>query len=194
MRNTTQEIEGVTDEVVGKVVTAFTVGVYGDNAEAGDETREEGTRQPLLLGLPEVEYLQKKARAICAKHPDDAEAAGEIATGLLVTDDKIKRTTGNAKRRLRDARKAAEEVFGTEERWNFEAFRKSTELPGGLVGALFGRMVTSDPGANIEAAVHVSHAFTVHAGRRARATIFPLWTTCKTRTRTRARRTSATWS
>ena len=30
------------------------------------------------------------------------------------------------------------------------------------MGALFGRMVTSDPGANIEAAIHVAHAFTVH--------------------------------
>ncbi len=45
---------------------------------------------------------------------------------------------------------------------NFEAFRKSTSLPGGLVGALFGRMVTSDPAANIDAAIHVAHAFTVH--------------------------------
>ena len=35
-------------------------------------------------------------------------------------------------------------------------------LPAGLEGALFGRMVTSDPGANIEAAIHVAHAFTVH--------------------------------
>ena len=35
-------------------------------------------------------------------------------------------------------------------------------MPGGLIGALFGRMVTSDPAANIDAAVHVAHAFTVH--------------------------------
>ena len=35
-------------------------------------------------------------------------------------------------------------------------------LPGGLAAALFGRMVTSDPAANIEAPVHVAHAFTVH--------------------------------
>jgi CRISPR system Cascade subunit CasC len=35
-------------------------------------------------------------------------------------------------------------------------------LPGGLIAALFGRMVTSDPAANIEAPVHVAHAFTVH--------------------------------
>ena len=45
---------------------------------------------------------------------------------------------------------------------NFRAFRETAHLPGGLEGALFGRMVTSDPGANIDAAVHVAHAFTVH--------------------------------
>ena len=50
-----------------------------------------------------------------------------------------------------------------EQRENFRAFRQSAALPGGLIGALFGRMVTSDPAANIDAAVHVAHAFTVHA-------------------------------
>ena len=30
-------------------------------------------------------------------------------------------------------------------------------------GGLFGRMVTSDPAASTEAAIHVAHAFTVHA-------------------------------
>ena len=38
----------------------------------------------------------------------------------------------------------------------------AARLPAGLEGALFGRMVTSDPGANIDAAIHVAHAFTVH--------------------------------
>jgi CRISPR system Cascade subunit CasC len=32
----------------------------------------------------------------------------------------------------------------------------------GLEAALFGRMVTSDPAANTDAAIHVAHAFTVH--------------------------------
>ena len=45
---------------------------------------------------------------------------------------------------------------------NFRAFREQAALPAGLEGALFGRMVTSDPGANIDAAIHVAHAFTVH--------------------------------
>ena len=90
----------------------------------------------MLLGLPEVQYLREKAAAICAEHATDAKAAGEAATNLFST----RRGEGN----------------------NFRAFREQASLPGGLVGALFGRMVTSDPGANIDAAVHVAHAFTVH--------------------------------
>ncbi len=41
-------------------------------------------------------------------------------------------------------------------------FSIAPACPLDLEGALFGRMVTSDPGANIDAAVHVAHAFTVH--------------------------------
>ena len=120
------------DEVLDAVQEAFNVEVYG----SGGAT--ESGRQPLLLGLPEVEYLQQKACAICAEHDGDAKAAGDAAKLLF-----------------QPARR-------NEERDNFAAFRQQATLPSGLVGALFGRMVTSDPGANIEAAVHVAHAFTVH--------------------------------
>ncbi len=121
------------DELLDAVQTEFNQAVYG-----GSGATESG-RQPLLLGQPEVEYLEAKARAICEEHSGDAKAAGEAAKLLFQT-----------------ARR-------NEERDNFAAFRQGATLPGGLIGALFGRMVTSDPGANIEAAVHVSHAFTVHA-------------------------------
>ena len=122
--------DGMSKEVLEAVENAFNVGVYGSSG-----TSESG-RQPLLLGLPEVEYLKSKAAAICAEHSDDAKAAGDAAALLFNT----RRGEGN----------------------NFAAFRDAAKLPGGLEGALFGRMVTSDPGANIEAAVHVAHAFTVH--------------------------------
>jgi CRISPR-associated protein Cas7/Cse4/CasC, subtype I-E/ECOLI len=42
---------------------------------------------------------------------------------------------------------------------NLEALRKGA----GLDACLFGRMVTSDSEARVDAAIHVSHAFTVHA-------------------------------
>ena len=118
------------DEVLQAVEDALNIGVYGTSG-----TSETG-RQPLLLGLPEVEYLQARAAAICKEHPNDVEAAKGAATDLFHT----RRGEGN----------------------NFRSFRESATLPGGLEGALFGRMVTSDPAANIDAAIHVAHAFTVH--------------------------------
>ena len=122
---------GNASEAVLKMVEdAFNIGVYGRSG-----TSETG-RQPLLLGLPEVEHLRERAAAICAEYADDDDGAGKAATELF----NARRGEGN----------------------NFRALLESAKLPAGLEGALFGRMVTSDPGANIDAAVHVAHAFTVH--------------------------------
>ena len=121
---------GVSEDVLTAVESAFNVGVYGSSGAT------KRGRQPLLLGLPEVEHLHQKADSICAEHPNDAVAAKTAADALF---------------RQRQGEGA-----------NFRAFREAARLPGGLEGALFGRMVTSDPAANIEAAVHVAHAFTVH--------------------------------
>ena len=118
------------EEVLNAVETAFNIGVYGSSGAT------ERGRQPLLLGLPEVDHLHERAAAICAENPGDAKAAGDAATALFTA----RRGEGN----------------------NFRALLDSARLPAGLEGALFGRMVTSDPGANIDAAVHVAHAFTVH--------------------------------
>ncbi len=125
-----RDADKASEEVLKAVEDALNIGLYGRSG-----TSQTG-RQPLLLGRPEVEYLQAKAAAICEEHPEDAKSAGDAATGLFNT----RRGEGN----------------------NFRAFREQTTLPSGLEGALFGRMVTSDPGANIDAAVHVAHAFTVH--------------------------------
>ena len=122
--------DSISDDVLTAVENAFNVGVYGSSGAT------ERGRQPLLLGLPEVEHLHQRAAAICAEHPSDAKAAGDAAAALF----NARRGEGN----------------------NFRALMDSARLPAGLEGALFGRMVTSDPGANIEAAIHVAHAFTVH--------------------------------
>lgn len=118
------------DEVVDAVRDAFNVGVYGKSGAT------ESGRQPLLLGLPEVEHLKALATSIFAEHSADAKAARDAATKFFSTRQ------GEGK--------------------NFRVLMNGARLPAGLEGALFGRMVTSDPGANIDAAVHVAHAFTVH--------------------------------
>ena len=110
--------------------------VIGDEfqlAVYGDRGGTRQGRQPLLLGEPEIEYLAREARKIADVHASDPQAASDAA---------------------KDWRKAANA--------NMKTLRKNCSLPGGLVAALFGRMVTSDVEANIEAAVHVAHAFTVH--------------------------------
>lgn len=114
------------DDVVAALEPAFQKLVYGEKADKGKKSR-----QTLLLGQPELDWLAARAE----------EIAGSAS----------------------DAKAAAQAVADWAKDKNFKAMAENTALPGGLTAALFGRMVTSDPAANIEAPVHVSHAFTVHA-------------------------------
>ena len=91
------------------------------------------SRQTLLLGEPEISWLAGEAARLAAEMNGD-----EAAKTML--DEWSKKFKDNIK-----------------------ALRENTALPGGLASALFGRMVTSDPAANIDAPVYVAHAFTVHA-------------------------------
>lgn len=115
-------------DVVAAIKEAMLKVVYGDK---GTDIR---SRQTLLLGEVEIEYLRGEAKRLIA------EAAGEAKAAKALVDDWQK-----AHKR------------------NLKALSDGAKLPAGLTGALFGRMVTSDPKANIEAPVHVAHAFTVHA-------------------------------
>jgi CRISPR system Cascade subunit CasC len=58
------------------------------------------------------------------------------------------------------AKAITERLKSTEEKKNLKAMGRSAA---GLTAALFGRMVTSDLLARVDAPVHVAHAFTVHA-------------------------------
>ena len=100
----------------------------------GDKGDKRSNRQPLLLGEPEIVHLAEEARKIAEKHGADAEAA----------------------------KKAAAE-WSKSSKANMKALRDACAVPGGIAAALFGRMVTSDVEANVDAAVHVAHAFTVHS-------------------------------
>ena len=100
----------------------------------GSKGADPDSRPLLLFGMPEIRWLAGEAARLAREAGEDAEAA----------------------------RTAARKWRG-EYRKNIVAMRRNTALPGGLAAALFGRMVTSDPDANIAAPVHVAHAFTVHA-------------------------------
>lgn len=100
----------------------------------GDKGTVKKSRQTLLLGKPEVRYLREQAGILIKEAADDAKTAKSIA-----------------------------EEWQKKHKQNLKALGEGAKLPAGLTGALFGRMVTSDPLANINAALHVAHAFTVHA-------------------------------
>lgn len=116
---------GYDAEAISAIEDGFQRAVYGEKGQS--------SRQPLLLGAPEIEYLAEQAKKIADAHGDDAKAADKAA-----------------KQWEKDAKA------------NMKALRDSCALPGGMAAALFGRMVTSDVEANLDAPVHVAHAFTVH--------------------------------
>ena len=100
----------------------------------GEKGTDKKSRQTILLGEVEIAYLIEKAKSLIAEAGGNKKTAKELAATWL-KDHKA----------------------------NLKALSEGAKLPGGLTGALFGRMVTSDPRSNIDAAVHVAHAFTVHA-------------------------------
>ena len=100
----------------------------------GDKGTEKKSRQTLLLGDPEIRYLRAEAERLVAEAAGDAGAAKGLAA-----------------------------EWSKKHKGNLKAMSAGAKLPGGLTAALFGRMITSDPDANIAAPVHVAHAFTTHA-------------------------------
>ena len=100
----------------------------------GTKAGDKKSRQALLLGRAEIDHLRELAEGV-AGEAGDAKEAGEKADALF-----------------------------KEGKANFAALRGDNALAPGLESALFGRMVTSDPRANTDAAIHVAHAFTVHEG------------------------------
>ena len=100
----------------------------------GDKGTTRKGRQTLLFGQPELDWLAQQAEILAEQSGNDPEKALQAA-------------------------KEWKKLF----RPNINAMRDTVRLPGGLTSALFGRMVTSDTDANIAAAIHVAHAFTVHA-------------------------------
>ncbi len=98
----------------------------------GKKALDPKARQALLLGRPEIDWLGEQAARLVAD-------AGDAKTAAAAATD-----------------------FFKAEKSNLKALLETNALAPGLESALFGRMVTSDPRANRDAALHVAHAFTVH--------------------------------
>ncbi|MEO5349247.1 MAG: type I-E CRISPR-associated protein Cas7/Cse4/CasC [Magnetococcus sp. YQC-3] len=132
--------EGLERRKVESAVATFQDQLLGSSARAKKEKAEKGdaslslqTSQVVILGWPEIRYIRDNVRTIVSQAAD-AEAAGK-----------------------------AVEAFFKEGGKNMKALIAAGRLPAGLDAALFGRMVTSDILSRLDAAIHVAHAFTVHA-------------------------------
>lgn len=128
--------EGFPQEAVGLVLRQMQIGLYGESA-AAKRTRGEQINlrrdEIVVLGRPEILYLRSFAREILRETGADPKAA-ESATAA----------------RLK------------EQRANFHALKAERKGPAGIDAAMFGRFVSGDREARVDAAVHVAHAFTVH--------------------------------
>jgi CRISPR system Cascade subunit CasC len=135
--------DGYPNDAVKRVLSIFMANILGESpkkkkeADSGvgknkDADSDFETKQLIVLGRPEVDYILTLAKNIfqSAKSPVEAEKAAEA----LFSKDK-------------------------EQKQNLDALRNAGS---GLDAALFGRMVTSDILSRGDAAVHVAHAFTVH--------------------------------
>jgi CRISPR system Cascade subunit CasC len=131
--------QAIERDVTGPLRTRFDKDMVDAVEEAfitkfyGKNAKDKQQRQALLFGRPELAWLAAEAERLLA---ESASAAGV---------------------------KAAADIWVKEQKNNLNQLRDQNLLAASLEAALFGRMVTSDTRANRDAAIHVAHAFTVHA-------------------------------
>ena len=104
--------------------------------------------QMILLGDPEISYLKK----------DIVEVAEEIKNHIEMQDAE-KKSKEEIQKSLQETLKNTIKARKS----NLSAMRENSSLAAGIPAALFGRMMTSDPSANIHSSVSVAHSFTTHA-------------------------------
>ena len=95
----------VPEDVLDALVLGFHRAVYGEKADSRD------SRQVLLLGEPELDWLRNQAAELAAEVDGDPDAAADAVA-----------------------------AWSKRYRANIAAMRAQTAMPGGIVAALFGRM------------------------------------------------------
>lgn len=108
-----------------------------------------------VLGQSDKAKAKKKGEEAGPVHTDQVTVLGQPEIDFLT--DQTRKIVGLLKTEPAD--KVIDLVFDKEGKKNLKAI----QLAGGLGAAMFGRMVTSDMLARGDAAIHVAHAFTVHA-------------------------------
>ncbi|OSM00328.1 type I-E CRISPR-associated protein Cas7/Cse4/CasC [Magnetofaba australis] len=132
--------EKAVNHVVLELANAL-VGANKKKAKKGEEADGEPieTGQVVVIGHQELTYLKGVAEQFLAagEEMNDAKKANKAVTDYLKAHKDLKE--------------------------NLKALGQSGTPACGLDGALFGRMITSDAFARVDASIHVAHAFTVQA-------------------------------
>ena len=97
-------------------------------------------------------------RRLYGENAEDPKKRQALFFGQPEIDFLVERAVEALATGTAEAAAEAAERFFREERENMRTLKNGA----GLETALFGRMVTSDPASNADAAIHVAHAFTVH--------------------------------
>jgi len=129
----------------------------------------EGLSEPLIRMVTEAfmtEVLGQSAKAKAKKAKEEEEGGGSLETGQVTVLgqrelDFIRDQVRTVCQKAPELKQAGAAIKGHLDR-EAKANLKEMRLGAGLGAALFGRMVTSDVLARVDAAVHVAHAFTVH--------------------------------
>lgn len=143
MPHALQDLPPLHEAATAMLATELIVALYGKNGA------DPKSRQALFFGHPEIAYLQGLAR----------ELAGQAAaqSGLLASSGK-----DPDKKALKALEDSLKETLKPLQK-NLRVLAEGGSGAAGLESALFGRMVTSDTSANVNAPVHVAHALSVHA-------------------------------
>lgn len=150
---------GVEAELARAVTLALMDGLLGKSAKAKKEAKD---REEEAKDAP-----ARKAKSKREAEPERAKEPAPLQTGQITVLGRpeveyvlgIARKVCAASPKLEQVAGALTQELGKEGWANLKALKGGA----GLDAALFGRMVTSDNLARGDAAVHVAHAFTVHA-------------------------------
>jgi CRISPR system Cascade subunit CasC len=138
-----QDLPALHEAAASLLATELIVALYGKNGA------DPKSRQALFFGHPEIAYLQQLARELATQ--------ASTQTSLLASAGKEP-----DKKALKALEESVKEVLKPLQK-NLRALAEGGSGAAGLESALFGRMVTSDTSANVNAPVHVAHALSVHA-------------------------------
>lgn len=115
------------------------------------------------LGVPEVHVnalIEPLAKAVIdGGVKDNGDLSQPVLFGVREADY-LAKLIKEASEAEEPAKTLSERLKSKQEKSNIKAMGKAAT---GLAGTLFGRMVTSDLLARVDAPIHVAHAFTVHA-------------------------------